>query len=139
MEPRRTSVVLLAVSTHSNSVLKMKSKIYGRRTTQMIETKIDILEIIEKRIRETISSEFEKQFNKQNELKKPVKKEPEYINARQVASLLGLSLPTISHYAAKGYLKKYRIGNSVRYIKHEVEGSIKLINSIKHRKEEYFK
>ena len=65
--------------------------------------------------------------------------EKKYLNRRETAALIGISLPTLSSYVIRDVLKAYRISNKVLFLKNEVESSLKLIKSIKHRKEEYCK
>jgi len=50
--------------------------------------------------------------------------ETELITRKQVAKLLGVSLPTINSYTKTGKIKGYRIGNRIRYKRNEIENSL---------------
>lgn len=51
----------------------------------------------------------------------------EFITSKDVAKMLGISLPTVRAHTLAGRLKGYRIQRRVRYKKSEVEDSLKLI------------
>jgi excisionase family DNA binding protein len=46
------------------------------------------------------------------------------LTRKQTAHLLGISLPTLSDYTNKGWLRSYRIGGSIRYKESEVLASL---------------
>lgn len=52
------------------------------------------------------------------------KKKSEYLNRKEVSSLLGVSLVTINHWCNKKILKPYRIGNSIRFKREEIEETL---------------
>lgn len=58
----------------------------------------------------------------------------EYLTRVEVCSLLRISLPTLTDYVKKGYIKSGKIGNSVRFLPEDVEDAIKNIHSFKFRK-----
>lgn len=60
----------------------------------------------------------------------------EFITRREVAKLLQISLPTLDDYSKRGIIPAYRFGNKVRYKRNEVENSLTIVKSIKHKKYE---
>ena len=58
----------------------------------------------------------------------------EFLTRKEVAKLLKISLPTLGEYTKNGILIGYRLGNHVRYKRHEIDEAGKIINSIKYRK-----
>jgi len=75
------------------------------------EFKKEILEGIEK-----LLIEFSKNFTP----KEPVI----WISRKDVAELLGISLPTIHQWGKQGILKPYKIGNRVRYKQSDIEKTL---------------
>lgn len=51
----------------------------------------------------------------------------EYLTRKDVSKLLNASLPTVDRWAAIGMLKSYRIGNFVRFKRHEIDAALTLI------------
>jgi excisionase family DNA binding protein len=53
----------------------------------------------------------------------------EFLTREEVATLLKISLPTLHDWCKKGLLNPFKIGNKVRFKKHEVMSSPKAINA----------
>lgn len=51
----------------------------------------------------------------------------EYSTRREIASLIGVSLPTVDKYTIQGKIRGYRFGRQIRYKKSEVVNSMALI------------
>ena len=47
-----------------------------------------------------------------------------YLSRKEVAKLLGITLPTLHNYSVKGKLTAYRIGSRVLYKPNEVEAAL---------------
>lgn len=58
----------------------------------------------------------------------------DYLTRVEVCKLLRITLPTLTDYVKKGYIKSGKIGNSVRFSPEDVEDALKNIHSIKYRK-----
>ncbi len=74
---------------------------------------------------------------KQHNLKKefPETHATKFLNRRETASLLGISLGSLNSYTKSSILKAYRIGNRVLYKEKEIlEESVSQIKSFKYRK-----
>ncbi|MDV3980942.1 DNA-binding protein [Elizabethkingia anophelis] len=63
---------------------------------------------------------LEVQLQNYNANSTPVKEEPEYLTRREVAELLGITLPTLHNWTKKGIITAYRIGTRLRYNKVEI-------------------
>ena len=64
------------------------------------------------------------------DLKRPVSQHiltPDYISRQDAADILGVSLHTLNAWTKDGKVPAYRIGSRVRYIRSEVESSLKKI------------
>ena len=57
----------------------------------------------------------------------------EYLTRKEVAKLLGVSLPTLNDWSKKGVIPSYRIETRVRYKKEEVLSCLKEVHTIKYR------
>jgi excisionase family DNA binding protein len=57
----------------------------------------------------------------------------EFLTRQEVSKLLQISLPTLHDYTKKGIVLGYRIGNKVRYKRTEIENSLTIIKSLKHK------
>ena len=57
----------------------------------------------------------------------------EYLTRKEVAKLLGISLPTLNDWSKRGVVPSYRIQSRVRYIKAEVLDCLEKVNTIKYR------
>mgnify|MGYP003627224028 FL=1 len=57
----------------------------------------------------------------------------EYLTRKEVAKLLGVSLPTLNDWSKKGVIPSYRIETRVRYKKEEVLSCLKEVQTIKYR------
>ena len=57
----------------------------------------------------------------------------EYLTRKEVAKLLGISLPTLSDWSKRGVVPSYRIQSRVRYVKAEVLECLEKVNTIKYR------
>lgn len=57
------------------------------------------------------------------------KNEIEYLTRKQTATLLGVSLVTLSEWTKEGKVKGYRIGSRIRYKRHEIEQSLLTIKT----------
>lgn len=60
-------------------------------------------------------------------------KDNSLITRQEAAELLGISLPTLSTYAAEGRVQSYRIGSRIRYKRDEVLNSVSAIKSRKYK------
>lgn len=102
---------------------------------------IDIASIIAEEVEKRLQSKFSELLN-EIQKQKPTKSDNScvYWDRKTVAQYIGVSLPTIISYTKREYLTAYRLGNKIRYKKHEVEGALKRIQTtIKGRREEYIK
>jgi len=59
-------------------------------------------------------------------------KPAEYLTRQEVATILKVSLVTLTDWNKKGVLKPYRLGNLIRYKRAELEEALISINSKKH-------
>ena len=59
-------------------------------------------------------------------------KPAEYLTRQEVATILKVSLVTLTDWNKKGILKPYRLGNLIRYKQAELEEALISINSKKH-------
>jgi excisionase family DNA binding protein len=53
----------------------------------------------------------------------------EFLSRKQVAHILGITLPTLNSYTKTGKVSAYRIGRRIRYKRNEVEKSLRLIRT----------
>ncbi len=58
----------------------------------------------------------------------------DYLTRQETASLLRISLPTLSDFTKRGLITGQRIGSRVLYSRDQVESSLKEIESIKYRR-----
>jgi excisionase family DNA binding protein len=84
---------------------------------------VDQIKVI---IEDCIKSELRDLF--QNNSKSPPN---ELISRKEAASILGISLPTLSSWTKQGKVPAYRIGCSVRYKREEVYNSLSQVKSVK--------
>jgi len=56
-------------------------------------------------------------------------KPTQFLSRKEAAKLLGISLPTLSEWTKTGLVKGYRIARRVRYVRAEVESSMKAIRT----------
>ncbi|EMQ95547.1 hypothetical protein D778_02381 [Xanthomarina gelatinilytica] len=59
-------------------------------------------------------------------------KPAEYLTRQEVATILKVSLVTLTDWNKKGILKPYRLGNLIRYKQAELEEALISINNKKH-------
>jgi excisionase family DNA binding protein len=59
---------------------------------------------------------------------------PGYLTRAETASLLKITLPTLSDWTKQGMLKSYKIGTRVLYKQVEVEASIESLSTLKFKK-----
>ena len=83
---------------------------------------------------EQLKSEIsEEVFNKISGLlekaQTPTTPPTELITRKQVANLLGVTLPTINDWTKTGKIKGYRIGSRIRYKRNEIENSLSQIKT----------
>ena len=64
----------------------------------------------------------------------PVAPVNEFINRKEAAQLLGVSLPTLNEWSKTGVITGYRIATRVRYKRSELEQSILQMQTSKQRK-----
>lgn len=57
-----------------------------------------------------------------------------YVTRFEVASMLKISLPTLSEWTKLGWLTSYKMGNRVYYKLNEVESAIEKLSNNKHKK-----
>lgn len=67
-------------------------------------------------------------------LASPSPKSLDYLTRAQTAELLHISLPTLSDFTKRGYLKGYKISTRVLYKRDEIEQSLTEIQSQKYRR-----
>lgn len=58
------------------------------------------------------------------------KKTQKYLTRKEVANLIGVSLPTLHKYSITGKIPAYRIARQVRYKENEVMAALALIKTI---------
>ncbi len=51
---------------------------------------------------------------------------------REVAKMLGITLPTLHEWTKEGYIKAHRIGTRVRYKDEDVQNALKEVKTRKH-------
>jgi excisionase family DNA binding protein len=59
----------------------------------------------------------------------PYLQHPEFLSRKEAAKLLGVSLPTLSEWTKTGLVKGYRIASRIRYVRAEIENSMKAIRT----------
>ena len=65
--------------------------------------------------------------------KDPQNNNDELVTREQAANMLGISLPTLHHYALKGIIPAYRIGSRVRFKRGELLDCLKKVQTMKYR------
>jgi len=90
----------------------------------------EIILVSKEDLTSTISSLIKEELKGLNPVKQ--KEEREYITRKEVAKLLGISLPTLNDWSKKGVIPSYRIQSRVRYIKAEVLECLKKVKTIKY-------
>lgn len=58
------------------------------------------------------------------------RKTEKYLTRKEVAALIGISLPTLHKYTITGRIKAYRINRQVRYLESEVLAALAQIQTI---------
>lgn len=58
---------------------------------------------------------------------------PEYLTRQEVATILKVSLVTLTDWNKKGILKPYRLGNLIRYKRKEIDQALIAINKSKNQ------
>jgi len=74
---------------------------------------------------EVLKEELSTFFNKES------KKDNRLYSRKEVAKMLGISLPTLHTWTKEGTIKAFRIGNAVRYKAEDVELALQNVQSIK--------
>jgi len=77
--------------------------------------------------RENILSDFRTELESFSKNFLP-KEQPEYLTRDEVASILKISMSTISDWNKKGILNPYRLGNTIRYKSNEIDQALISIN-----------
>jgi excisionase family DNA binding protein len=54
-----------------------------------------------------------------------------YLNRKQTAKILGISLPTLSKWQTDGTIKSFRISSRIRFKEADIEDALKQIKSFK--------
>lgn len=89
--------------------------------------KTNLMSIIENAIETRLRSENQKTSTNP--------KEVEFINSKDAAKLLGISLPTLNDYSKRKFIGgKVKIGTTVRYDKAKLLESINTINDKKYKR-----
>ena len=88
-----------------------------------------VIVITKEELENTISNLLNEQLSKFKPTEK--KTESEYLTRKEVAKLLGVSLPTLSDWSKRGVVPSYRIETRVRYKKDEVLMCLKKVQTIK--------
>lgn len=60
------------------------------------------------------------QWNAEVKHREPVRQEEDYLTAKETAKKLGVDLSTLWRWDKSGYLKKIKVGNTVRYRQSDV-------------------
>lgn len=60
------------------------------------------------------------QWNAEMKHPEPVRQEEDYLTAKETAKKLGVDLSTLWRWDKSGYLKKIKVGNTVRYRQSDV-------------------
>ncbi len=82
-------------------------------------------------IAETVKEQLSEFFNKGKE------SDNRLLSRKEVAKLLGVSLPTLHRWTMDGTIKAFRVGRSVRYKMNDVEDALKNIQGIKYARRTY--
>ncbi len=61
-------------------------------------------------------------------------KDPEFLNRKQVADILDISLVTLNDWTKRGLIPALRIGTRIRYKKAEVFEALKQVETLKYRR-----
>ncbi len=77
--------------------------------------------------REGIISDVKAELKKLSLSFKPAE-QPEYLTRKEVATILKISLVTLSDWNKKGILQPYRLGNLIRYKQSELDKALISIN-----------
>ncbi|MEM9982370.1 MAG: helix-turn-helix domain-containing protein, partial [Bacteroidota bacterium] len=56
----------------------------------------------------------------------------EYLTRKQVAALLGISLPTLHKWTKQGTIQAYRLGANIRYKQADVHAALENIRYLKY-------
>ncbi len=64
----------------------------------------------------------------------PQAKDPEFLNRKQVADVLGISLVTLNDWTKRGLIPALKIGTRIRYKKAEVFEALKQVETLKYRR-----
>jgi len=64
----------------------------------------------------------------------PQTKDPEFLNRKQVADVLGISLVTLNDWTKRGLIPALRIGTRIRYKKAEVFEALEQVETLKYRR-----
>jgi hypothetical protein len=59
---------------------------------------------------------------------------PQYLTRSEAAKLLRVSLKTLDEYSKRGILKRYTIGDSIRYKSGEVQKSFEVVKNMKYKR-----
>ncbi len=79
---------------------------------------------------EKILSDFKIELEKLSQNFKPIEP-PEYLTREEVATILKISMSTISEWNKNGILNPYRLGNLIRYKQSEIDQALININNKK--------
>jgi len=60
----------------------------------------------------------------ENKPETPVNNLPKYYSRKEVAKMLGLSLPTLDSYTSQGLIKSGRIGNRILYSEEDIQNAL---------------
>lgn len=104
-------------------------KIYTSMADLFIQgmTKIDLGDLVKQKLQEVLSEDTNLKENKPQQKR--------YLSRKETASLLNISLVTLSALTSAGKLKSYRINNKkILYKENEVEEALILINPLKSKK-----
>lgn len=70
-------------------------------------------------------------INKHNPISYQHSNKPEYISRKDAAARLCVTLATLRKYTVSGKIKAYRLGGKVKYKAHELDESLRAINTWK--------
>ncbi|MDV7187633.1 helix-turn-helix domain-containing protein [Lutibacter sp. TH_r2] len=81
-------------------------------------------------LKDIIINDFKTELEKFSKNFQPIE-QPEYLTREEVATILKISMSTISDWNRKGILNPYRLGNTIRYKSNELDQVLIQINSKK--------
>ena len=94
----------------------------------MVEKVLQINGVTPQELKESIVEDFKTELENFSKSFQPVEQQ-KYLTRDEVASILQISISTISYWNRKGILNPYRVGNKIRYKSSEIDEALIQINS----------